>query len=124
MHAVNTILPLHTKQCCSASEMKLMSSMSFLVCQPFNGSSLLQERILETSTTTGSEYYSFGGRESLQCNQDHDYIQVMTSEIPGEVVPIFVDNTFLLAIHVYRWPHMLTCSYLWVSYYGYTALKL
>ena len=74
--------------------------MSCLVCQPFNGSSLLQERILETSTTTDSEYCSFGSTESLQCNQDHDYIQVMTRDTPGEVVLIFVDNTFLLAIHV------------------------
>ena len=79
---------------CSASEMKLTSAMSCLVCQPFNGSSLLEERILETSTTTDS-----GSTESLHCNQDHDYIQVMTRDTP---VLIFVDNTFLLAIHVYR----------------------
>ena len=64
--------------------------MSCLVCQPFTGSSVLQERILETSATTDSEYCSFGSTESLHCNQDHDNIQVMTREIPGEVVPIFV----------------------------------
>ena len=77
--------------------------MSCLVCQPFTGSSVLQERILETSATTDSEYCSFGSTESLHCNQDHDNIQVMTREIPGEVVPIFVDNTFYLqSTCVYR----------------------
>ena len=32
--------------------------------------------------------------QCIGSNQDHDNIQVMTREIPGEVVPIFVDNTF------------------------------
>ena len=45
------------------------------------------------------EYCSFGSTES---DQDHDYIQVMTRDDPGEGVLIFVGNNFLLAIHMYR----------------------
>ena len=67
---------------CSASERKLTYAISCLVCQPFTGSSVSQSRILVQPLIVST--LSLVGQN--QCIGDHDYIQFMTRDNPGEGV--------------------------------------